>query len=155
MPRSKTGINQNFQLWPETLAALGKIKHNRSELTARLAKRGQERSDGDHIFVTRFWRPWKKDSVAEQFRKLCIKAKVECYGFYRLRHSASTAMSLVASPHVQRKFLRHSQLQQQVTYTHTPDFEVDEAVMKARGRLLGGVFSTADQGKNPDRADVA
>ena len=44
------------------------------------------------------------------------KAGVPCHGFYRLRHCASTAMSLVASPHVQRKFMRHSQIQQQVTY---------------------------------------
>lgn len=41
-------------------------------------------------------------------------------------------MSLVATPHVHRKFMRHSQLQQQVTYTHTPDSEVDLAVMNLR-----------------------
>lgn len=99
------------------------------------------------MFVTKYWRPWNRDAVAEKFRKLCKRAKVPCYGFYRLRHCASTAMALVAMPHVHRRFLRHKQLQQQVTYTHMPDGEVDAAVMKAREKLLG--TTTADLESNP------
>jgi len=114
-----------------------------------MAKRKALRSDDDRVFVTRFWRPWSKDAVAEQFRKLCKKAGVSCYGFYRLRHCASTAMSMVATPHVQRKFMRHSQLQQQVTYTHTPDAEVDLAVMRAREKLLGKDDTNVIQERSP------
>jgi integrase len=153
LPRSKTGVCQTYLLWPETREALDGLRHHRRELIARLARRGRDRSDGGHVFMTKFWSPWSKDSVAEQFRKLCKKAGVPCYGFYRLRHCASTAVSLVADPHVQRRFLRHTHLQQQVTYTHTPDQEVDEAVMRARAKLLPG--STADSESDPGQADVA
>lgn len=118
-------------------------------LIARLAKRRRVRADGGRVFVTRYWKPWNADAVAEQFRKLCKNVGVPCYGFYRLRHCASTAMSLVATPHVHRKFMRHSQLQQQVTYTHTPDEEVDMAVMRARERLLPGLSEDEGSGLRP------
>jgi integrase len=118
-----------------------------------MRKREVNHSDYGHVFVTRFWKPWSKDAIAGQFRKLCKKAKVPCYGFYRLRHCASTAMSLVASPHVHRKFMRHSQLQQQVTYTHTPDVEVDKAIVKAKKKLLGEntIISSSERNQKPEK----
>ncbi len=152
LPRSKTGVCQTYCLWEETRQALQEIADSRHDLIARLERRGRERTDGNHVFVTYFWRPWNKDAIAEQFRKLCKAAGVSCYGFYRLRHCASTAMSLVANPHVHRKFMRHSQLQQQVTYTHTPDKEVDEAVMRAREKLLPGI--SEDLESSPPRAEA-
>jgi|GEM_PF-1094816 len=155
LPRSKTGVCQTYLLWPETIDALGNIRRHRGELIDRMAKRGRDRADGNHIFITRFWKPWNKDSVAEQCRRLCKKADVPCYGFYRLRHCASTAMSLVTTPHVQRKFMRHSKLQQQVTYTHAPDEAVDDALMATRTRLLGGLRVIGDLQKSPERAGVA
>jgi integrase len=139
LARSKTGVCQTFLIWPETLEAIEELRLHRETLIARLAKRGRQRSDDGSIFITRFWRPWGKDSVAEQFRRLCGKANVTCHGFYRLRHCASTAISLVTTPHVQRKFMRHTKLQQQVTYTHAPNSEVEDAIMKARDKLLGGL----------------
>ncbi len=154
LPRSKTGVCQTFALWPETLRAIDGLRMHRGELIARMARRGWSRSDGGRLFITKFWRPWSKDAVAEQFRKLCAKAGVPCYGFYRLRHCASTAISLVANPHVQRRFMRHSQLQQQVTYTHTPDAAVDAAVMKARTKLLGEEI-ISDPGNDHGRTVVA
>jgi len=154
LPRSKTGVCQTYLLWPETCELLDRIKQERQDRIKRLAKRGRVRSDNGHVFVTRFWKAWSKDAIAEQFRKLCKKAGVPCYGFYRLRHCASTAMSLVATPHVHRKFLRHSQLQQQVTYTHTPDAEVDKAVLKAKEKLLGKGCITSSQGRNQESGQV-
>jgi integrase len=153
LPRSKTGICQSYRLWPETVAAVESVRSERRERVSRAAKKGRIRSDGGRIFITKYWRPWHRDAVAEQFRKLCKRAGVPCHGFYRLRHGASTAVSLVASPHVQRRFMRHAQLQQQVTYTHTPDAEVDAAVMEARFKLLGSV--TANQESDRERTDVA
>jgi integrase len=153
LPRSKTGVCQTFLLWPETFQVLEEVTQHRRELIERLAKRGRRRSDNGHVFVTKFWRPWSSDAVAEQFRKLCRKVGVPCYGLYRLRHCASTAMSLVASPHVQRRFMRHAQLQQQVTYTHTPDAEVDLAIAEARTKLLGP--ATEDSESGPEQAEVA
>jgi len=119
LPRSKTSVCQTYLLWPETKELLDKIRQERAALIKRTLKRNVvDHNDNGHVFVTRFWRPWHKDAISEEFRKLCKKAGVECYGIYRLRHCASTAVSMVASPHVQRKFMRHSQLQQQVTYTN-------------------------------------
>ncbi|MBN1817659.1 MAG: tyrosine-type recombinase/integrase [Sedimentisphaerales bacterium] len=155
LPRSKTGVCQTYQLWPETRKALGQMKTERAARIKRLGKRDRIRSDKGHVFVTRFWKLWSKDAIAEQFRKLCARATVPCYGFYRLRHCASTAMSLVANPHVQRRFMRHSQLQQQVTYTHTPDVEVDKAVLRAREKLLGKGGLTSNQEKNQEPGQVA
>jgi len=155
LPRSKTGVCQTYALWAEVQTLLDEIRQERLKHVARMLKRRVVRSDNGHVFVTRYWRPWGKDAVAGQFRKLCALAKVPCYGFYRLRHCASTAMSLVATPHVQRKFMRHSQLQQQVTYTHIPDAEVDSAVMKARDKLLGKGGLTSDQGRSRGREEVA
>lgn len=153
LPRSKTGICQTFLLWPETQQALKELKQQRSELIERLALRNRIRTDAGLVFITRYWQPWSKDAVSHEFRKLCKDADIPCYGFYRLRHCASTAMSLVANPHVQRKFMRHSQLQQQVTYTHTPDAEVDAALTKARGKLLG--VSTAGPESDPEQVGAA
>lgn len=155
LPRSKTGVCQTLVLWPETLGLLHQLRSERDQLIQRLLRRGRDRSDNGSVFVTYFWRPWSKDAVAEQFRRLCVKAQVQCYGFYRLRHCASTAMSLVTQPHVQRQFMRHSQLQQQVTYTHVPDEAVDAAVMKARGILLGKADASEAQEKSLAPAEVA
>jgi integrase len=137
LPRSKTGISQTFMLWPETKQVLDEIRSHRQQSMAKGREPGPETPPDKHVFVTMFGKTWSKDSLAEQFRELCKKAGVPCHGFYRLRHCASTAVSLVASPHVQRKFMRHSQIQQQVAYTHMPDAEVDAAVMKTRGGTAG------------------
>jgi len=137
LQRSKTGISQTCMLWPETRELLAEIRLHRQQHTAEGRKPAPDTPPDKHVFLTMFGKTWSKDSLAEQFRKLCGKAGVPCHGFYRLRHCASTAISLVASPHVQRKFMRHSQIQQQVAYTHMPDAEVDVAVMKTRKELLG------------------
>jgi integrase len=137
LPRCKTGVCQTYLLWPELQQLLECIRQKRKILEKRTSLKTLIFKNHNHVFLTKFGHPWNKDALSEQFRKLCNKAGVPCYGFYRLRHCASTAMSLVASPHVHRKFMRHSQLQQQVTYTHTPDVEVNKAVMKAREKLFG------------------
>jgi integrase len=154
LPRSKTGVCQTFLLWPETKMLLDMIRKERYPQTDRVSKQVNKQSENGHVFLTRFKGLWVKDAIAEQFHKLCIKANVSCYGFYRLRHCASTAVSLVASPHVQRKFMRHSQLQQQVTYTHTPDSEVDMAIMKTKAKLLGNLGSISDQERNRELEKV-
>ncbi len=155
LPRSKTGVCQTFLLWPETLNALNELRRKRYALIERLAKRNRNRnrSDHGHVFITRYWKSWNKDAVSEQFRKLCTNAGVPCYGFYRLRHCASTAMSQVATPHVHRKFMRHAKLQQQVTYTHAPDDQVDLAIEQARMKLLGN--TTGGSEKSPEPVEVA
>lgn len=152
LARSKTGIGQTFYLWPETVQAVEIVRRERRQLIQRLARRGRIRSDKGRFLVTKYWETWNKNAIGGEFRKLCKEASVHCYGFYRLRHCASTAMSLVATPHVQRKFMRHSQIQQQVTYTHTPDVEVDEAVMRAREKLLPNVTEAAENDPLPEEA---
>lgn len=137
LPRSKTGVSQTYRLWPETFELLQHIQQHQMQRDRKRTMSSVKIASAGHVFMTRFGRPWSKDAIAEQFRRLCEKAGVTCHGFYRLRHCASTAVSLVANPHVQRRFMRHSHLQQQVTYTHIPDAEVDRAVMQAREKLLG------------------
>ena len=155
LPRSKTGVCQTYLLWLETKELLNEIRRQKTMLIMRMAKRKVHHSDDGHVFVTKFWKPWNKDAIAGQFRKLCKKAEIPCYGFYRLRHCASTAMSLVATPHVHRKFMRHSQLQQQVTYTHTPDVEVDKAIVKAKEKLLGENVLISSSERNLEPGQVA
>jgi integrase len=155
LARSKTGVCQTYILWPETLELLRQVRFEGAKRVVRMGKRKSQNCYGNHVFVTRYYRSWSKDAIAGEFRKLCTKAKVPSYGFYRLRHCASTAMSLVATPHVHRKFMRHSQLQQQVTYTHTPDVEVDSAVMKAKEKLLGKEFFILSQENNLEPGQVA
>ena len=62
-------------------------------------------------------------------------------------------MASVAMPHVQRKFMRHTQVQQQVTYTHLADAEVDEAIQETQVKLLGD--ATEGGQKSPEREDAA
>lgn len=155
LPRSKTGVSQTYLLWSESRAALAVVKRERQALLARLKRRGRKRSDQGHVFVTKYWRPWNRDAVAGEFRKLCEQAGLPCYGFYRLRHCASTALSSVAMPHVHRKFLRHRRLQQQVTYTHVPDAELDEATMKARMKLLGLAIPVPGRSRPAEPAEGA
>jgi integrase len=155
LPRSKTGVCQTYLLWLETRALLDEIRQQRAAIILRMIKRRGQSYDNGHVFITRFWKCWGKDAIAGQFRKLCKKAKIPCYGFYRLRHCASTAMSLVATPHVHRKFMRHSQLQQQVTYTHIPDAEVDKAVIKAKEKLFGKDQATLNEERNQEQEQVA
>ena len=155
LARSKTGVRQTYALWPETVEAVEAVRQDRNGRTQRAARRGHWRSDEGRIFITRFWKPWSKDAVSEQFRRLCKQAKVTCHGFYRLRHCASTAIAEVAMPHVQRRFMRHRRLQQQVTYTHIQDEAVEKAIMEARLRLLGTVQLKKGSGTDRGRSGVA
>ncbi len=54
LPRSKTGVCQTFALWPETLQAIDDLGLHRNELIAQRAKRGWSRSDGGHVFITKY-----------------------------------------------------------------------------------------------------
>ena len=51
--------------------------------------------------------------------------------------------------------MRHSQLQQQVTYTHTPDVEVDKAIVKAKEKLLGENVLISSSERNLEPGQVA
>jgi integrase len=122
LPRSKTGVSQTFILWPETSKLLGEVRRYHEQRLAQKRKPESSAPPSQHIFMTLFGQTWSRDAIAEQFRKLCKKTGVPCHKFYRLRHCASTAMSLVASPHVQRKFMRHSQIQPQGERPAHPSF---------------------------------
>ncbi|MCH8147189.1 MAG: hypothetical protein IH987_04240 [Planctomycetes bacterium] len=78
LSRSKTGVHQSYQLWPETAQALGGLRQSRTALIKRLVRRGRIRTDRGHVFVTRYWDPWLSDAVSREFRKLCKKAGVPC-----------------------------------------------------------------------------
>jgi integrase len=128
LARSKTGVSQVFTLWPETRQALADLAKDRRQRIKKSLRRGCQRTDGGRVFITKFWRPWNRDAVAEQFRKLCKRANVPCFGFYRLRHCASTAMPVFVT-HLRR--------------TVTPDWVVVDSdagaiqMANSYARLLG------------------
>ena len=78
LPRSKTGISQTYCLWPETLALLDVIRLHRDRRRAKAGESLSETAQSENVFITRFGRPWNKDAIAEQFRRLCKKAGVKC-----------------------------------------------------------------------------
>ncbi len=62
-PRPKTSVERRFPLWPETIAALAKVKQRESELP--------------YVFVTKYGGAWHKDDkdspLSKEFRKHCIE----------------------------------------------------------------------------------
>lgn len=89
-PRPKTGIPRRCVLWPETVAAIREAGAARPEPT--------DPADADLVFVTKYGRPWAKDTadstLAKEFKKLLRALRIDTrkgVGFYTLRHTFRTA----------------------------------------------------------------
>ena len=65
LPRSKAGICQTYLLWPEARALQDEVRQRRAELAVRRVGKKVQSRDNGHVFMTRFWRHWSKDAVAE------------------------------------------------------------------------------------------
>ncbi len=90
-PRTKTGVDREVPLWPETVAAI----------KAAIEVRPAHKNDySKHVFVTRFGVPWVRcsvdnalvDSITREFHKLkkSVGITAENKGFYALRHTFRT-----------------------------------------------------------------
>ena len=82
LPRSKTGICQDVPVMGGHRQRFGARQVGPCRpRPPEQPSGGKVRSDGGHTFITYFWRPWSKDAVAEQFRKLCKETGIRCHGF--------------------------------------------------------------------------
>ena len=62
-PRTKTGIQRKFKLWPETIEKLAAALENRYE--------PHKKEDAGYFFITHFGNPWHpRNSLAKEFSKL-------------------------------------------------------------------------------------
>ena len=113
LARAKTGMARRFQLWPETIAALGVVH------PARPA--AKDPIHADLVFLTRLGQPWTRftsdgmgkrsvqDSTSAQFSKLAAACGVKLTGrFYTLRHVFRTIADEVGDRPAIDKIMGHS-----------------------------------------------
>jgi len=89
-PRPKTGIQRQFPLWPETVAALEQV----------VTQRKESADYPELVFLTRSGAPWvrqnlagsRSDAITLEFTKLKKKVGISGYskGFYAIRHTFRT-----------------------------------------------------------------
>jgi integrase len=81
-PRPKTGVERHCPLWPETIEAIQKVWAAKKVPHDPAYRR--------HVFLTGRRRPFDGTDISHEFRKLADKIKLECSGFYALRHTFAT-----------------------------------------------------------------
>jgi integrase len=87
-PRPKTGIQRRCPLWPETVQAI------QSAIECRPAPKDE--ADGNRVFITKYGKPWAKDTpdspISKETTKLLKELKLHRpqLGFYALRHTFAT-----------------------------------------------------------------
>ena len=81
-PRTKTGINRRFKLWPETIAKLKAAIEERYE--------PHSKDDAGYVFITTFGNSWHpRNSLAKEFSKLRDQCNV-AGSFQYFRHTFET-----------------------------------------------------------------
>jgi len=137
-PRSKTGVDRNLPLWPETIMALGKVSKK-----------------GELVFYTQRGNPWvrtilskkedetqkytKDDAVTKAFAKLIKKAGITVpkgVGFYTLRRTAATFTARSGDPFAVQKLLGHADLKMATTYVQDVSEQTDRAVNNTRKLIV-------------------
>lgn len=129
-PRGKTGVQRNFLLWPETLAAI-KILPVRGEL----------------VFYTDQGNPWVRpiaqgkshdDALSKEFTKLLRRAKIATQkgtGFYTLRRTAATIAAETGDVFAVKGVLGHADLKMASTYVQNISQQTDRAIQHTHQRL--------------------
>jgi len=149
LARSKTGIDRNLPLWPETIQALKNVPKS-----------------GELVFYTRRGIPWvttrrvvekngtsrytRTDNVTQAFSKLKKKAGIEMekgVGFYTLRRTAATLTARSGDPFAVKSLLGHADLKMATTYVQDVSEQTDRAINNTRKLIIQGDFSPpADTG---------
>jgi len=133
-PRSKTGIDRNLPLWPETIQALKELPIS-----------------GELVFYTSRGNPWvthnrvigedgrvkytKIDSVSQAFSDLMKKASIKMekgVGFYTLRRTAATLTARSGDPFAVQQLLGHADLKMATTYVQDVSEQTDRAINNTR-----------------------
>jgi integrase len=137
-PRSKTGINRNLPLWPETVGALQQVQKS-----------------GELVFYTSRGNPWvraiqridrngkekytKNDAVSKNFSKLLKKVGIKTekgVGFYTLRRTAATLAARSGDPFAVQKLLGHADLKMATTYVQDVSEQTDRVINNVRKLII-------------------
>jgi len=138
MPRGKTGVERNFELWPETIEALKKVPKS-----------------GDLVFYTRRGNPWVRtvrtvgkdgiekytedNAISKSFAKLLKKAKIKTekgVGFYTLRRTAATNAAKSKDPFAVQRLLGHTDLKMAATYVQDVSEQTDRVINDMRKLII-------------------
>lgn len=124
LPRGKTGVERNPNLWPETIAALKSIP----------------RRTGPLVFYTKHGNPYVRvnpksgrpvNNVTAEFGKLLDKAGLKVpkgTNFYTLRRTAATIAAETGNPYAVQGLLGHTTVQMGSTYVQGVKRQTEQAI---------------------------
>lgn len=106
MMRSKTGVDRDAWLWPETVEAL------REAINKRYTP--SDEADADRVFITKYKTAWLKEgartnAISQAFTKLTKKAGIHRPGvsFYALRHTFRSEADHARDAGATRRIMGH------------------------------------------------
>jgi integrase len=130
-PRTKTGVERNFPLWPATVEALNRVPRR-----------------GDRVFITNHGNPWLRKTkgssvtnpISIEFCKLLRKAGIQAQagtGFYTLRRTAATLAAETGDVFAVKGLLGHADLTMASTYVQQGQLtaQTDKAIRHTADRL--------------------
>ncbi|MFC1761468.1 tyrosine-type recombinase/integrase [Planctomycetota bacterium] len=143
-PRPKTGVDRDFNLWPETVQILNLyVKEHRGK--------PRDEKTSELFFVTRKGRPfcWQEmksdgklrraDAIKIRFERLCDRAAVERkygVGFYIIRHTYATLIGSESKDFREVQVaLGQKTIQQQEIYRHDRSIKAKQAQERLRGQM--------------------
>lgn len=124
LPRGKTGVERNPDLWPETIAALKAIP----------------RRTGPLVFYTKHGNPYVRvnpktmrltNNITKEFGKLLDKAGFKVpkgTNFYALRRTAATIAAETGNPYAVQGLLGHTTVQMGSTYVQGVKRQTEQAI---------------------------
>ena len=143
-PRPKTGVERDFNLWPETIQILKAYLKDH---------RGKPMDDDTSklLFVSRKGRPlcWqvlkedgklrRSDAIKLRFERLCERAGIDRkygVGFYIIRHTYATLIGNESKDFREvQAALGQITIQQQEVYRHDRAIKAEQAQTRLRGQL--------------------
>lgn len=141
LPRTKTGADRRFWLWPETAAAIA------SYLAKRASPAG--RTIEDRLFLTRMGLPWvrfdgdgRTDSIGTGFVSARVRAGVEAGTFYDLRRTFQTVAAESTDFPAVKLIMGHTPHATDMSATYTQrisDERIKKVCQHVRSWLFGEV----------------
>jgi len=136
-PRSKTGVDRNLPLWPETIQALITLQQKNERVFntprgykwVRTIKRTDKHGNVKYI---------NHDSVSKEFRKLIKKTGLKTekgVGFYTLRRTAATLAARSGDPFAVQRLLGHADLKMATTYVQDVSEQTDRVINNSRNDI--------------------